>query len=114
MDDNWPEYRAAQRFNGYTVHLDSSLADSVVAWEKVRSIPRAMRRIRQKKRHSLPMKQIPKRDVYTFGTKMVMHPETWKALEAEIAKEAERIAAEMRKRPKYAFGEPKIFFNPGV
>lgn len=61
-------------FGGIKVISDANMVDTVPAWEICRSIPRAMRRVKQGKR-PMPLKQVPSSKVHFIDNRMcVCHP----------------------------------------
>lgn len=102
IDPRNPVFSNPLMYGGMRVILDATLADTVVDWANVRSPSRAMRRVRQGKRHHLPMTKRPKREAFRVGDAMVMHPELWKEIERELSAQAERMVKEMLKGPKNA------------
>lgn len=72
---------------------DASLVDYVEDWSRVRSPSRALRRIKRGIRKSLPMKAVPNKTVYSIdnGRVLVMHPEVARAVERQLAAQADRL-----------------------
>lgn len=72
------------RYAGFRIVADPSLEDSVIDWSRVRAPSRALRRQKNGKRKSWPVKSIPRTEVYRMGDSLIMHPATAEKLRKKI------------------------------
>jgi len=84
-------------FEGVQIVEDPRLVDFVEDWSRVRSRARGERRRRYGHRQNVDIRGVPKRDVFSIGGVLYMHP--------AIADEAKRLIG--AKFAHYAVREPE-------
>lgn len=73
-----------QMLFGVNVHLSEYLTEPYDDWSRVRSPSRARRRMRRGFRQNNRTIQVPMRSALQMNGALYMHPETFKAVRAEI------------------------------
>ena len=92
------------QFTGLRIITDINMTETVEDWSRVRSPSRAKRRRKLGHRQNIEWRTVPRKDAFRIGNDLVMHPETKKAFEALMAKQAAEIHDRLLKEA-CGFGE---------